>query len=643
MLKKKHKKTKNFLIPILSLVVLSIVAAVWITTFIHIGALKEYINKDIQKRTQSYINKNKKEIYNKVHLVDDSIKFQKSLIEKELKKSIKMRIETSLHIAQYIYDTQKNKLSKKQIIKIIAGHLGSIEFNDGRGYYYVSNYKTNILYTHKIKKFIGRNMTNAKDKKGNNLVKLRNDALKNGGIGFYKVYFNKPNDLKHQFPKLNAVVLFKPLNIVIGTGEYLDAVKKQTKKRVLYQFNNLQKTKKNYLFILDYHKIDGKNDFAKMLLNVNKPTLIGKNLTAKYEDIKWNKFFKEVLDKIAQNGECYVRYWYKNPLTNKPALKISYFYLNKDWNWIIGSGFYLDKLNIQIGNMENKAIDNQNALIYNSIVLIIILLIILIAIATIISMRIDNTINQYTDTISKNKEIQIEQEKKLLQQSRLSQMGEMIGMIAHQWRQPLNSISLTASNLQFKCMIDDMNKDYFQKELELVDKYSQHLSSTIDDFRGFFKDHKIKELTTFKKLVDATLDIVQISVENKNIKLITNYQNEEEFETYSNEVKQVILNLIKNAEDILLEKKIENPTITIEVLPNKQLIVKDNAGGIPEDIIDKIFDPYFSTKLEKDGTGLGLYMSKVITEEHCGGKLEVSNDKDGAVFKINLTPPRRSA
>ncbi|MCK5110951.1 MAG: HAMP domain-containing histidine kinase [Arcobacteraceae bacterium] len=238
-------------------------------------------------------------------------------------------------------------------------------------------------------------------------------------------------------------------------------------------------------------------------------------------------------------------------------------------------------------------------------------------------------------------------DKMLNQQSRLAQMGEMISMIAHQWRQPLNAISLTSNNLMFKCMVNDMNKDLFQKELGLIDEYSQHLSKTIDDFRGFFKENKEKEVTTLEDIVNSTLDIIRTSIENKNIKISTNLNCKEQFETYPNEVKQVVLNIIKNAEDALLDNEIcdksdstschKNPTITIESLcedSNQILIIKDNAGGIPDNIKDKIFDPYFSTKLEKDGTGLGLYMSKTIIEEHCGGKLECQNDENGACFTI---------
>ena len=232
-----------------------------------------------------------------------------------------------------------------------------------------------------------------------------------------------------------------------------------------------------------------------------------------------------------------------------------------------------------------------------------------------------------------------EKEQQLIHQSRLAQMGEMISMIAHQWRQPLSAISGTANNLALNLMFDDIDKEEFTKEIELIIGYSQHLSHTIDDFRDFFEEEKEKETLTLEEIVTRTLNIIKVSVENKNIKIETHFNCPKLVTTYVNEVNQVVLNLIRNAEDILLERKIKNPTIIIEALcedNNLLLRVKDNGGGIPESIIDRVFDPYFSTKKEKDGTGLGLYMSKTIIYEHCNGKLSVKNDEYGAVFTIVL-------
>ena len=234
------------------------------------------------------------------------------------------------------------------------------------------------------------------------------------------------------------------------------------------------------------------------------------------------------------------------------------------------------------------------------------------------------------EEIEKNRE----KDKQLFHQSRLAQMGEMIGMIAHQWRQPLSAISSASIAINMKAQMDMLDS---KSAIELADKiseFTQYLSKTIDDFREFYKDKKEKQDITYKELIDSTLNIVEVSLKNKNIKLVIDIESEIVFQTYANELKQVLLNLIKNAEDALLEKEVKNPYIKILAQENR-LIVSDNGGGIPEDIIDKIFDPYFSTK-SLNGTGLGLYMSKTIIEEHCEGKLTVHNEADGAVFVIEL-------
>jgi len=226
-------------------------------------------------------------------------------------------------------------------------------------------------------------------------------------------------------------------------------------------------------------------------------------------------------------------------------------------------------------------------------------------------------------------------DQQMMQQSRLAQMGEMISMIAHQWRQPLSSISATSGAIGLKAIRDKLDNQQAFELSEKITEYAQHLSTTIDDFRDFFKSNKEKKEVTYKELVRSVLNIVHSSVIDQNIELITTYNSEEVFSTYPSEIKQVILNLIKNAEDVLIERNIKEPQIIIETIDNS-LIVRDNGGGVPQKIIEKIFDPYFSTKLEKDGTGLGLYMSKMIIEDHCRGKLTVSNSEKGAVFKIIL-------
>ena len=253
-----------------------------------------------------------------------------------------------------------------------------------------------------------------------------------------------------------------------------------------------------------------------------------------------------------------------------------------------------------------------------------------------ISIRLDITESELlTQKVKEEEDKNKAAQQMMQQQSRLAQMGEMLSMIAHQWRQPLSAISASAAVLYIKASRDKLDKDTAIELSNKITDFSKHLSSTIDDFRDFFKSNKSKTKTNFEKIVKSVLDIVNISLEQKDIKLNINIVSLCDLETYENEVKQVILNLVKNAEDALIENSIQNAQIDIDI-NNNVLSIRDNAGGIPSDIMDKIFDPYFSTKTKKDGTGLGLYMSKTIIQEHCDGNLEVQNDEKGAKFTITL-------
>ncbi len=249
-------------------------------------------------------------------------------------------------------------------------------------------------------------------------------------------------------------------------------------------------------------------------------------------------------------------------------------------------------------------------------------------------LEINNSLEQKVITeVEKNRQ----KDKLMLHQSRLAQMGEMLSMIAHQWRQPLAAISATSASIELKASLDSLNNDIATQKAQDISKFSKHLSETIDDFRDFFKPNKEKREVTYDEIISSVFGIIETSITNKNIQLHLELNSHETFNTYPNELKQVVLNLIKNAEDALLEKHIEKPIIKIETYTKEgQYILKvgDNAGGIPEEIIDNIFNPYFSTKTQRDGTGLGLYMSKEIIEEHCKGRLSVVNGKHGAVFSI---------
>jgi signal transduction histidine kinase len=254
-----------------------------------------------------------------------------------------------------------------------------------------------------------------------------------------------------------------------------------------------------------------------------------------------------------------------------------------------------------------------------------------------------NELKELNETLEKRVKEEVEKntfkDKQLIYQSRLAQMGEMISMIAHQWRQPLAAISSAAIGLKLKTILKKSDDELVLDICEKIINSSGHLSKTIDDFRDFYKSNKEKKETTFGEIIEGVMGIIQASIENKNIAIELELEFNSKLRTYPNELKQVLMNLVKNAEDALLQNDIKEPKITIRTYKkdNKAVLeVGDNAGGVPEEIVEHIFDPYFSTKKGKDGTGLGLYMSKTIVKEHCKGAIYVKNNPSGAVFKIEL-------
>jgi len=185
-----------------------------------------------------------------------------------------------------------------------------------------------------------------------------------------------------------------------------------------------------------------------------------------------------------------------------------------------------------------------------------------------------------------------------------------------------------------------LDDDFMLHSMEKSERLISKMSSTIDDFRNFFKPNKNVELFNVRATIIATAELVEAQLKNHNIKLQTLCDQNITIKGLQGEFSQVILNLINNAKDILVERNIVQPVITIESKKSVDglmtIIVRDNAGGIPDSIIDKIYDPYFTTKEEGKGTGIGLYMSKIIIENNMQGKLYAMNDSTGANFVIEI-------
>ncbi len=230
-------------------------------------------------------------------------------------------------------------------------------------------------------------------------------------------------------------------------------------------------------------------------------------------------------------------------------------------------------------------------------------------------------------------------EKLMISQSRLAIMGEMIGMIAHQWRQPITLIGMLTNNTLLDVQLGDIKEKQLISDLQLIDKQIHFLSRTIDDFRNFFRPNKLPKTVTFGEIGTELTTIMGKSFLNRRISLIFEGEDETPFITYKNELLQVFINILNNAKDAFADQHTEYPVIRFHLGENESssmFFISDNAGGIPQTIIARIFEPYFSTKSEKNGTGLGLYMSAIIVERHLKGSILACSDEKGTTFAIKI-------
>ncbi|NWF66879.1 MAG: PAS domain S-box protein, partial [Campylobacterales bacterium] len=246
--------------------------------------------------------------------------------------------------------------------------------------------------------------------------------------------------------------------------------------------------------------------------------------------------------------------------------------------------------------------------------------------------KLEKKINE---EVKKNRE----KDEMMFKQARYAQMGEMISMIAHQWRQPLNAISSAAINSKFQLELGMYDKNLLIESSEFIEFQCQKMSETINDFMNFFKLSKEKEIFKIDDVVKNIINIAGAQLKNRSISFITEGDMNIEISAYKNELEHILLNLINNSKDAFDDIDIDEKIVKLSVYEHKEFIeisVADNAGGIKEDIIDRIFDPYFTTKEQGKGTGIGLYMTKNMIERNFKGTITATNIENGALFTIKF-------
>jgi len=307
-------------------------------------------------------------------------------------------------------------------------------------------------------------------------------------------------------------------------------------------------------------------------------------------------------------------------------------------------GFITDEIYVKKFNNKMKVIFIQNKNLINktnemSKTLTLIMIVLSIFFAIPLGMFFSKPLYSFYKELDKRvkEEIEKRQEKEqlLIAQSKLASLGEMLGNIAHQWRHPLTRLSLLIQNFELAAKKNKLTPEFVEKFKTQASAQIEYMSQTIDDFTNFFKRDTKKVEFCPKNIIEDALKLIEGRLKQNKVEVNLEVLKTEPILGYKSEFSQVILNILNNAIDVLKERDIKNRKIFIRI-NGKRIEIEDNAGGIPDEIKDKIFEPYFTTKFQSQGTGIGLYMSKVIISQHFNGELFAYNSKRGAVFVIDL-------
>ncbi|UTJ06453.1 sensor histidine kinase [Arcobacter roscoffensis] len=629
MLKRSIYKVLNVLtiFPPLLIILLSII----ITTYIIYENQNKFEEESFELK-KSYLKDSREKIYNEVNNVIKYIEYEYNNTEERLKKDLKNRVNEAYMVINGIIKNNPH-LSKDEQVKLIKNALRDVRFNDGRGYYYIYSMQGECVLLPIQKSLEGSSFLDIKDKRGKYITRSIIDSLKDGKEEFMHWWWYKPGSSKTQYKKLSFNKYIKELDMYVGTGDYIDDFESVIKQKVLTYLSTFDYETGNYIFILNHE--------GNVLLHPNED-LKKSNINDLEHRDKYN--LKSIIE-IAKRGDGYITYSSDFlGLYKKNIYKTSYIKGLDKWNWVVGKGFYKNDLYETISFNQKKLEDENRELAFKIILISIIITTILVFT---ILYNVKYLKNKF-DLISRKIEDEIksnhEKDKLLFQQSKMASLGEMLQNIAHQWRQPLSVISTAASGLKLKHDYKILDENSINDTVAVIMKSTIYLSKTIDDFRNFYKNEKEEKNFNIKTAVQDSIDIISLKLKNKNIVLIFD-SIDYEYKALKNELIQVIINIVNNAIDAF--KKQNNKLILINITKDEELInisIKDNAGGIPNEIIDRVFEPYFTTKHQAQGTGIGLFMSEEIITKHFYGDIKVHNCNFeyknevyfGACFEIKL-------
>jgi signal transduction histidine kinase len=631
-----------------------IIGYFWIETL-----YSEY-NREYSIIKNEYISSQKSIIKKEVNSIIQYIYIQKNSINDRIKDDI---AEKTDKLYNFYKDISKSlsHLSKKEYKQVINKTLQSV-INQNENYHIV-NGKDIIKYKNKT---IDKDILDAE--------KLFLQTNTKGFVVVNKIVNNRPEIYISYVKRLKE-------STYISYGYFFSYMESIVKKEIVKKINSMKFGEDSYFFAFDTK--------GNVIANPAQPQLVGTNVYNLTTGNNVKVVQEEIRVANSNTFGGFIEYdWYK-PSTKKETKKIAFIRKVEDWNWIVGTGVYIDTIEKRLKDKEEYLNIEINRDIEKIFIVLLISTLIAFAILSYLSTRLKNSFDTLGDFFKKaskkyvkidvdkiffeefkalgesinvmvekklqdedrlkdiNKELGIrvereiksrrEKELLLIQQSKMASMGEMIGNIAHQWRQPLSELSTIFMNINFKYRKNNLSSEYIEQKILQSEQIIEYMSNTIDDFRNFYSINKNKEKFSLLEACEETINILKSILKYHDINYVMKIDKEIYIDGYKSEFEQALLNIISNSKDILVQNSVLDANIKIYSkieYDSVVLVIEDNGGGIKTEPIDKIFEPYFTTKHQSKGTGIGLYMTKMIIENNHLALLRAYNINNGARFEI---------
>ena len=544
------------------------------------------IEREVTKYEETLMKMEENKLRDKVENLTQFVRYYDSKSSDKIKKDAKSIVNLAVNVTNNIYKKYREKVGEEKLKEMIVNALEGIKFEGDLGYLFLIDMEGNI-FVHIDPKMVGTNIMDIQDVKGKYIVREFTKILRDKGEGFVDYYwYIVSEDRKQMHYKISYVKLLECYNWYVGAGEYLKYMKRDIRKDILLYI------KDNHQFTDGYFFVTNSKDEI-----IYAPDIVDAKIVSK-------AFLKGSLyrDKYTMAYTDYVpEYdWYITAVKDLKGIQ-------KD-------------ITFKMKQSELKREENVRTNYY----IMLFTWFISILLSLYLSMILNKKLKNYESQLKETNE-------KLVFQSRQALLGELLPMIAHQWRQPINKIASIIALLRFN-IGRDTECDNLDESYSDIENNIEFMSETIDDFRTFYQPREYSSMERLDELILKSIEFVEGSVRKKDIRLHTELE-AISFSLYQNEFLQVMINLMKNAVDSLSEKG--EMYVKLSQKENKiTIIVEDNGLGIKRRNINKVFDPYFTTK--EDSMGLGLYMTKIIIEKHMQGSISVQALKEGSRFMIYL-------